>query len=267
MSGISDAQGVSADPIVLAIDGPVARITLNRPRERNALSRALLLDLEAALDICAARSDLRIVVLGGNGPAFSAGHDLREIRSASPDAIADLFALCARVMLKLQEIPQPVVARVHGIATAAGCQLVAACDLAVAAEKATFATPGINIGFFCSTPAVPVVRSVGRKRAMEMLLTGSPIDAATASAWGLVNRVVPEGRLDLAIQALIDAIVASSSTTIALGKRAFYQQLGCDEREAYAIASATMCENAAMPDAREGIDAFLEKRRPVWPAR
>ncbi len=267
MCGKSDVNEPPTALVTLEIDGPVARVTLNRPRERNALSRALLDQLHAALETCAADPQLRVIILGGNGPAFSAGHDLREIRSAAPEFVDDLFASCARVMLELQEIPQPVIARVHGVATAAGCQLVAACDLAVASEAASFATPGINIGFFCSTPAVPIVRSVGRKRAMEMLLTGTPIDAHTASAWGLVNRVVPAGELDAAIQLLVDTIVASSASTIALGKRAFYRQLGRDEREAYGIASAAMCENAATTDAREGIAAFLEKRRPVWPAR
>lgn len=267
MSGNSDA-GAALQPLVsLTIEAPVARVTLNRPRERNALSHALLRELSAALDVCAARRDVRAVILSGNGPAFSAGHDLREIAAASSDALEQLFASCSRVMLRLQEIPQPVIARVHGVATAAGCQLVAACDLAVAADTASFATPGINIGFFCSTPAVPVVRSVGRKRAMEMLLTGAPIDARTACEWGLVNRVVPQADLDVAIAALADKIAASSADTIALGKRAFYRQIGHDEREAYEIASAVMCENALAPDAREGIAAFLEKRRPVWPAR
>lgn len=266
MSGASDTGSASGRLVTLTSDGPVARLTLNRPRERNALSRALLGDLADALDACAERRDLRVVVLAGDGPAFSAGHDLREIGNASVEEIEELFSCCARVMLRLQEIPQPVIARVHGIATAAGCQLVAACDLAVAADTATFATPGINIGFFCSTPAVPVVRSVGRKRAMEMLLTGAPIDARTACDWGLVNRVVRPTDLDDAIGALCEKMVASSADTIALGKRAFYRQIGHDEREAYEIASAVMCQNALTPDAREGITAFLEKRRPIWPA-
>lgn len=267
MSGKSDAGAPAGTLVTLTIDGSVARITLNRPRERNALSRPLLGALAEALDTCADRRDVRVVVLAADGPAFSAGHDLREIAGASPEAIEELFSCCARVMLRIQEIPQPVIARVHAIATAAGCQLVAACDLAVAAEAATFATPGISIGFFCSTPAVPVVRSVGRKRAMEMLLTGTPIDARTACEWGLVNRVVPSSGLDSAVGAFCDKIVASSADTIALGKRAFYRQIGHDEREAYEIASAVMCENALTPDAREGIAAFLEKRRPIWPAR
>lgn len=267
MSGITDGSTTLEPLVTLTIEAAVARVTLNRPRERNALSHALLDELGAALESCAARRDVRAVILGGNGPVFSSGHDLREIAAASPDALEQLFSSCARVMLRLQEIPQPVIARVHGMATAAGCQLVAACDLAVAADTASFATPGINIGFFCSTPAVPVVRSVGRKRAMEMLLTGAPIDAHTACEWGLVNRVVAEVDLDAAIATLTDKIVASSADTIALGKRAFYRQIGNDERGAYEIASAVMCENAVAPDAREGITAFLEKRRPVWPAR
>ena len=267
MSGQSDNGAAPGSLVTLAAEGAVARITLNRPRERNALSLALLRELGCALDACEARPDLRAVILSGSGPAFSAGHDLREIRGASVETLEELFTSCAGVMLRLQQIPQPVIARVHGIATAGGCQLVAACDLAVAADSATFATPGINIGFFCSTPAVPVVRSVGRKRAMEMLLTGAPIDAHTACAWGLVNRVVPLAELDESIQLFVDKIVGSSAHTIALGKRAFYRQLGHDDREAYEIASAVMCENAVAPDAREGIAAFLEKRRPVWPAR
>lgn len=267
MSEATNSSGVVGSLVTLSAEGPVARITMNRPRERNALSLPLLRELGAALDECAERSELRVVILCGNGPAFSAGHDLREIQASSATIIDELFSCCAGVMLRLQEIPQPVIARVHGIATAAGCQLVAACDLAVAAESATFATPGISIGFFCSTPAVPVVRSVGRKRAMEMLLTGAPIDARTACDWGLVNRVTPLAELDAAIQLFVDRVVASSAETIALGKRAFYRQLGHDEREAYEIASAVMCANAVTPDAREGIAAFLEKRRPVWSVR
>ncbi len=248
----------------LTFDGSIARVTLARPDRRNALSLGLLAEILAVLDEIERNRAARVVVLGGEGPAFSAGHDLREIQAAAPDQIASLFDLCARVMLRLQEIPQPVIARVHGIATAAGCQLVAACDLAVAADVATFATPGVNIGLFCSTPAVPVVRSIGRKRSMEMLLTGDAIDAATACAWGLVNRVVPLAELDATIDALAGRIASASADTLALGKRAFYAQIGREEHEAYALASAVMCENAAAPDAREGISAFLEKRRPLW---
>lgn len=242
----------------------VTRIVLDRPDKRNALSHDLLDALLAALDACAADQEARVVVLAAEGPAFCAGHDLREIAASTPAEIESLFALCARVMLRLQEIPQPVIASVHGIATAAGCQLVAACDLAIAAEEATFATPGVNIGLFCSTPAVPVVRSIGRKRAMEMLLTGDGIDARTALEWGLVNRVAAARDLDAAVDALAEKIASVSADTVALGKRAFYRQIGHDEREAYEIASAVMCENAASPDAREGIAAFLAKRRATW---
>jgi enoyl-CoA hydratase/carnithine racemase len=219
------------------------------------------------LDAVASERDIRVLVLGGSGSAFSAGHDLREVQSSSPGEIEELFASCSRVMLRLQEIPQPVIARVHGVATAAGCQLVAACDLAVAADVATFATPGVNIGLFCSTPAVPVVRTIGRKRALELLLTGEPIDAATALAWGLVNRVVAVADLDDEIARLTSTIANSSAETIALGKRAFYHQVGLLDRDAYELASAAMCENAATEDAREGIDAFINKRRAVWRQR
>jgi len=265
-SGGADSSEESAS---LLIDQarPIRSITLNRPRQRNALSRDLLDGLFRALDECAASTETRVVVLAANGPAFSAGHDLREIRSSNAAEIEHLFALCSRVMLRIQEIPQPVIARVHGIATAAGCQLVAACDLAIASDDATFATPGVNIGLFCSTPAVPVVRSVGRKRAMEMLLTGDAIDAATALAWGLVNRVVPASELDAEVGRLASKIASASAETIALGKRAFYQQVGRLERDAYELAAAAMCENAVTPDAREGIAAFVEKRRAVWQRR
>lgn len=267
MSSTPDARPGSEHPqapLRLLRHEGVARIVLARPDRRNALSYDLLEALLAALDDCAASRDVRVVILAAEGPAFCSGHDLRELRVSPPDRVEALFDLCARVMLRLQEIPQPVIARVHGIATAAGCQLVAACDLAVAAEGATFATPGVNIGLFCSTPAVPVVRSIGRKRAMEMLLTGDGIDARTAREWGLVNRVVSADELDVAVDALAVKIASVSADTVALGKRAFYQQICEPEREAYALASAVMCENAARPDAREGIAAFIEKRRATW---
>jgi len=259
---------LEAVPVLLCEHAPpVVRLTLNRPRQRNALSRDVLQELLAALDACALDPGPRVVVLGGSGTAFSAGHDLREIQASSPAEIEELFALCSRVMLRLQEIPQPVIARVHGVATAAGCQLVAACDLAVAADEATFATPGVNIGLFCSTPAVPVVRGVGRKRALELLLTGEPIGAATALEWGLVNRVVAAAQLDAEIDRLVGRIASASAETIALGKRTFYRQVGMLDRDAYELASAVMCENAAHADAREGIDAFITKRRAVWQKR
>jgi enoyl-CoA hydratase/carnithine racemase len=246
---------------------PLLRLTLNRPRQRNALSRELLTALLGALDDLADDPAVRVIVIAGNGPAFSAGHDLNEIRASSPEAIGELFALCSQVMLRLQEVAQPVIARVHGVATAAGCQLVAACDLAVAADGATFATPGVNIGLFCSTPAVPVVRGIGRKRAMEMLLTGDPIDATTALEWGLVNRVVAAADLDAEIEQIAGRIARASAATVALGKRTFYRQVGLVDREAYELASAVMCANTASEDAQEGIAAFIEKRAPVWHTR
>jgi len=255
----------SSEPILLAdLSGQIARITLNRPDQRNALSDELLTDLRDALERCAAAEHVRVVVIGGSGPAFSAGHDLRELAQASAAEVERLFRACSDTMLLLQSLPQPVIARVHGIATAAGCQLVAACDLAVAAEGARFATPGVSIGLFCSTPAVPLVRSVGRKRAMEMLLTATPIDAETACAWGLVNRVVPANMLDEAVDELAAKIAGASRRTLALGKQAFYRQIALSENDAYALTSDAMCVNAATEDAHEGIAAFLGKRAPRW---
>lgn len=254
-------------PLVLwESSGPLVRLTLNRPRQRNALSGALLAELRRVLEEVGG-SAARVVVLGGAGPAFCSGHDLRELRDATPAATEEIFAACEQVMLAIHALPQPVIARVHGVATAAGCQLVAACDLAVAAEEATFATPGVGIGLFCSTPAVPIVRAIGRKRSLEMLLTGEPIDAATALEWGLVNRVVPAAALDAEIERLASKIAATSATTVALGKQAFYRQIDLAETDAYDVASRAMCDNAATEDAREGIAAFLEKRRPVWRGR
>jgi enoyl-CoA hydratase/carnithine racemase len=266
MSAEDSSEPLDTPLVLCELAGPLARVTLNRPRQRNALSAAVLAELSCVLDACAA-SAARVVVLGGAGSAFSAGHDLRELQAATAEEIEALFGLCSRVMLALQALPQPVIARVHGVATAAGCQLVAACDLAVAAEEATFATPGVGIGLFCSTPAVPIVRAIGRKRALEMLLTGDPIDAATALDWGLVNRVVPAAELDAQVERLAGRIIAASADTVALGKRAFYRQLDLSEGDAYDAASRTMCANAATGDAREGIAAFLEKRRPTWRSR
>ena len=244
--------------------GPVLRWTLNRPEKRNALSRRLLADLERAEAEAAADRAVRVVVLAAAGPAFCAGHDLGEMTGCSESAYRDLFALCARVMLGLRRLPQPVIARVHGTATAAGCQLAAACDLVVAAEEATFATPGVKIGLFCTTPAVALVRAVGPKQAMEMLLTGAPISAEEARRIGLVNRVVPAERLAEETQELARQILSASSRTLALGKRAFYQQLPLDYAAAYALAQRVMVENALMGDAQEGMHAFLEKRPPRW---
>jgi enoyl-CoA hydratase/carnithine racemase len=246
-------------------DGPIARVVLDRPERRNALSLALMQAVIDTLDDVAADPAARVVVVEGNGPAFSAGHDLAEM-TATRDAgfYEELFSTCVRMMTRLHELPQPVIAKVHGIATAAGCQLVAACDLAVAAEDARFATPGVNIGLFCSTPMVPVARSVGRKRALEMLLTGEMIDARTALEWGLVNRVVPAERLDDEVLALAGRIAQASGYVLALAKRAFYAQDQLPEDAAYAVACPVMVDNAQADDAHEGMRAFLEKRAPKW---
>jgi enoyl-CoA hydratase/carnithine racemase len=243
----------------------VRTLTMNRGERFNALSHDMLAALESSLDEAAADSAVRVVVIAGAGKGFCAGHDLKELRShTDPAWQRDLFDRCSRVMVKLTQLPQPVIARVHGIATAAGCQLVSMCDLAVAAETARFALPGVNVGIFCSTPAVGVARNVARKRVMEMLLTGDTIDAATALDWGLVNRVVPASDLDAAIEAFTDRVVARSAAVVALGKRAFYAQVDRALGDAYASASEAMTCNLADPDAAEGIDAFLEKRQPNW---
>ncbi len=241
---------------------------LDRPERRNALSLALMQEVIDTLADVAADSNARVVVVEGNGPAFSAGHDLAEM-TASRDATfyEALFSTCVRMMTRVHELPQPVIAKVHGIATAAGCQLVAACDLAVAADDARFATPGVNIGLFCSTPMVPVARSIGRKRALEMLLTGEMIDARTALEWGLVNRVVPADRLDDEVLALAGRIAEASGYVLALGKRAFYAQDQLPEDAAYAVACPVMVDNAQADDAHEGMRAFLEKRAPKWSNR
>ena len=250
--------------LLVQIRGPVACWTLNRPAKRNALSRRLLAELEHAVARAAADPSVRVIVLGAEGTAFCSGHDLGEMTGGSRESYDDLFALCSRVMLGLRRSPQPVIARVQGAATAAGCQLVAACDLAVAAEDATFATPGVKIGLFCTTPMVPLVRAVPPRAALEMLLTGRPIPALRALELGLVNRVAPAAALDAAVQEFIDAILASSPLTVRLGKRAFYEQLALDEAAAYERAVAVMTENALSHDAQEGMRAFLQKRNAVW---
>jgi len=246
-------------------DAGVAWLTLNRPAARNALSMALMQALDAELAAIAGDPSVHVVVIGGAGPAFCAGHDLREVR-ATPQrsAYEALFAQCSRLMLRIVRLPQPVIARVHGVATAAGCQLVASCDLAVAADNARFATPGVNIGLFCSTPMVALSRAVGRKQAMEMLLTGELIDAETARGYGLVNRVVPPAELDAAVAALAGQIAGKSPLTLAIGKEAFYRQAELGLEQAYAYASEVMVRNMLARDAEEGVDAFLQKRAPVW---
>ena len=250
--------------LMLRIEDGTAHVTLDRPDRRNALSLDLMQELIAALDELAADRSVRTVVIAGNGPAFSAGHDLSEMVGRDLAAYQELFDVCTQLMLRIHELPQPVIARVHGIATAAGCQLVATCDLAVAVEEARFATPGVRIGLFCSTPMVPLSRAVGRKRALQMLLTGQPIDAATALDWGLVNRVVPAAELDAAVAELTAAVAAASPLTVGIGKRAFYDQVDLDERQAYDLTKTVMSNNAMAGDAQEGIGAFLEKRAAVW---
>jgi enoyl-CoA hydratase/carnithine racemase len=246
-------------------DGPVTRVVLDRPERRNALSLDLMRDVIAALDGLPEGCDA--VVLEAAGPAFSAGHDLAEMVARDDEFYDELFAVCTEMMLRLHALPQPVVAKVQGVATAAGCQLVAACDLAVAADTATFATPGVRIGLFCSTPMVPLTRAIGRKRALQMLLTGEPVDAPTALAWGLVNQVVPVAELDHAVDTLLGQILRFSPRVIGLGKRAFYDQIERAEPDAYEHVRPVMAANAADPDAQEGIAAFLEKRPPEWPGR
>jgi enoyl-CoA hydratase/carnithine racemase len=241
----------------------MTRIVLNRPEKRNALSLELMEEVIGALRD-ASRQDSRVIVIEGAGPAFSAGHDLSEMIDCPRETLEQLFERCSAMMHMIHEVPQPVIAKVHGIATAAGCQLVAACDLAVAAEGTRFATPGVNIGLFCSTPMVPVSRAVGRKRAMRMLLTGEPIDAATALDWGLINQVVPREQLEPAVLELVQAIARSSAYTVATGKRAFYSQIDRTEDEAYEHCEQVMTDNALAHDAQEGMTAFLEKRDPVW---
>jgi enoyl-CoA hydratase/carnithine racemase len=245
-------------------DGTAARIVLDRPDRRNALSLELIEEMIVALGEGSAQDQVRAIVIEGAGPAFSAGHDLSEMIDRDEAFLAHLFDRCTVMMELIHDLPQPVIAKVHGVATAAGCQLVAACDLAVAAEGTRFATPGVKIGLFCSTPMVPVSRAVGRKRAMQMLLIGEPIDAATALEWGLVNRVVPGNELEGAVLGMVEAIARSSAYTVATGKRAFYSQIDRAEDDAYDRSMSVMTENALAHDAQEGMTAFLQKREPVW---
>jgi enoyl-CoA hydratase/carnithine racemase len=257
-----------ASPMLLIErDAGVVRLTLNRPEKRNALSREMLHRLAEALHDLATDTEARVVVVAASGPVFCSGHDLSEMTGRTEDEYRDLFAACTRVMLALRKLPQPVVARVQGTATAAGCQLVAACDLAVAAETATFATPGVRIGLFCSTPMVPLVKAVPAKAALEMLLLGEPISASRARELGLVNRVVPTDQLDAAVAELTAALMTSSPLVLKLGKRAFYDLHDLPEDVAYHRAIDVMTDNALRHDAREGIDAFLQKRKPGWTGR
>lgn len=256
----------ATDPILLRDDADgVATLTLNRPNQRNALSRDLMIALTDELNRINDDRRVHVVVLAANGPAFCAGHDLKEIRAnADEHFYAELFRLCSEFMTRIVTLRQPVIARVHGIATAAGCQLVASCDLAVAEDGTRFATPGVNIGLFCSTPMVALSRNVGRKHAMEMLLTGDMVSAETACDIGLINRAVPADELDQTVADLANKIASKSPLTLAIGKEAFYRQLELGLEDAYAYASEVMTRNMLAKDAAEGIDAFIEKRHPVW---
>jgi enoyl-CoA hydratase/carnithine racemase len=245
------------------VDG-VALLTLNHPEKRNALSCAMLAALREHLARIPTDDAVRAVILRAVGPVFSSGHDLRELVGTTREGDAALFAVCTDVMEAIRLLPQPVIAQVHGLATAAGCQLVASCDLVVASENASFATPGVKIGLFCTTPGVAVARAVPAKKAMEMLLTGEPISACEAERLGLVNRVVPADRLADETMALARQIIRAPREVVALGKRAFYEQIVLDRPTAYAGAQKVMVENALAADAQEGMRAFLEKRPPRW---
>ena len=253
--------------ILIERDAPVATITMNRPEKRNALSSKMMRELTDALRALSAESDVRAIVLAANGPAFSAGHDLRELVDGDINRYRAVFDLCTELMETIQAIPQPVIASVQKIATAAGCQLVATCDLAVAAEEATFGTPGVKIGLFCTTPMVALSRAIGRKRALQMLMTGRLISAETAADWGLINTVVPADQLASATRDLALAIANASPLTVALGKQAFYTQIDLDQPKAYAYAKEVMSMNAMAADAQEGMCAFLDKRQPAWVGR
>jgi len=263
-----NAPETAAGPLLLKDEAQgVVRLTLNRPAQFNALSEQMLAALSAELDAIGRDSAVRVVVLAGAGKAFCAGHDLRQMKAnPSLDYYRALFADCTQLMLRIQRLPQPVIARVHGLATAAGCQLVAMCDLAVAADSARFAVSGINVGLFCATPGVALSRNLARKQAFEMLVTGDFIDAATALERGLVNRVVPDRELDAELDRLAQSIVAKPAVAIALGKGLFYRQLEMGVEAAYQLAGQTMACNMIDEVAQEGVGAFIEKRRPKWSA-
>src|SRR5213593_572364 len=243
---------------------PAAVITLNRPEQLNALSTGLMRELTAELERQAARPEVRAIVLRGAGRGFSAGHDLKEMQARSLDEEREIFAVCNRLMATVQSVPVPVIAAPHGLATAAGCQLVATCDLAIASEDCRFATSGIKYGLFCSTPGVAVARNVSRKHALEMLLTGRFIDAPTAERWGLINRAVPRERLDEEVMALVNELSQLSRYALRIGKEGFYRQIELTQDKAYEIMAEAISCNAVAPDGREGMAAFVEKRKPVW---
>ncbi len=257
---------VSLPPVSVSSEGSITTITLDRAERRNALSKTTMLALIETLEAVGA-SDARGVILAANGPVFSAGHDFADMAGKDLDELRSLLQVCARLMALIQEIPQPVIAKVHALATAAGCQLVATCDLAIAADTASFALPGGKGGLFCTTPLVAVARNLSRKRAMELALTGDPIDAATAADWGLINRAVPAAELDGAVEDLIRRATRGSAFAKAVGKHAYYAQVDLDQPGAYEYATEVMATNAAGHDGQEGINSFLEKRHPSWQNR
>lgn len=267
MGALGNGAAGGASPyryVGVELEGPVAYLTMKRPEKRNALSLDHMKELTAALEQLGETREARAIVIRGEGPSFCSGHDLNEMVGASPRFLRELFSVCVRMMETIQAVPQPVIAQVHGVATAAGCQLVAACDLAVAAETARFATPGVRIGLFCSTPMVALSRAIGRKKALEMLLTGEPLSAQEALQHGLVNKVVPEEALEAETRALAERIAAASPFTVAIGKQAFYRQIDLPQDQAYAYTREIMTLNALAYDAQEGMGAFLQKRQPQW---
>lgn len=257
-------MAVALKYLLVADEPPAAVITLNRPDQLNALSTGLMREVTAELERQAKRPEVRAIVLKGAGRAFSPGHDFAEMKDRTVEEEREIFDVCTHMMTMVQKVPVPVIASVHGIATAAGCQLVASCDLAIASEDSRFATSGIRFGLFCHTPGVAVARNVSRKRAMEMLLTGRFIDAATAADWGLINRAVPADQLDGEVRALVEELAALSPLAIQMGKEGFYRQIEERQEVAYDLMSQAIAENAVTKDGQEGINAFLEKRKPVW---
>jgi enoyl-CoA hydratase/carnithine racemase len=250
--------------IALTYEGPIAVATLNRPQRRNALSLDLMRELIGCLDEIGRNPAVRAVILAAAGKVYCSGHDLSEMTGRDINDYRRIFDVCTELMTKIQAIPQPVIAQVQGIATAAGCQLVAACDMAIAAEDAAFATPGVKIGLFCTTPMVALTRAIGRKRALQMLMTGEMVPAATAAEWGLINEAVPAAELPTATRKLAAKVAEASSLVVGIGKQAFYTQIDLDQPKAYAYAKEVMSMNAMAVDAQEGIGAFLGKRPPCW---
>jgi enoyl-CoA hydratase/carnithine racemase len=257
-------MAVTLDYLMVEDSPPAAIITLNRPQQLNALSTGLMSELTTELERQAARPEVRAIVLKGAGRAFSAGHDLKEMQDRTLDGERDIFTVCNKLMATVQSVPVPVIAAPHGIATAAGCQLVATCDLAIASDDCRFATSGVRYGLFCSTPGVAVARNVSRKHALEMLLTGRFVDAATAEAWGLINRAVPLESLDAEVMALVNQLAQLSRYALRIGKEGFYQQVEAPQKDAYRMMAEAISRNAVAPDGQEGIAAFVEKRQPVW---